>query len=84
MFFVENLNNIWNLYVLCSKRIGADPRIRHSIWSCLIGGAFNWLPNLCNQSAVQRICSMKSKQQAQWWVEEIVERILNILDRFKK
>ena len=61
-------NNIWNL---CKQGdriqfaiIDADPRVRHSVWSCLIGGAFNWLPNLCNQSAIQRICSMKTMKES--------------------
>ena len=63
-----NYNNIWSL---CKKGdriqfaiIDIDPRVRHSVWSCLIGGAFNWLPLLCNQSAVQRICSMKTMKES--------------------
>lgn len=63
-----NYNNIWSM---CKKGdriqfaiIDIDPRVRHSVWSCLIGGAFNWLPLLCNQSAVQRICSMKTMKES--------------------
>ncbi|XP_052769254.1 sodium-coupled monocarboxylate transporter 1-like isoform X2 [Mya arenaria] len=41
-----------------------DPRVRHTVWGLLIGGMFNWLPNCCNQSAVQRICSMRSVRDA--------------------
>ncbi|XP_052769941.1 sodium-coupled monocarboxylate transporter 2-like isoform X2 [Mya arenaria] len=44
--------------------IDPDPRVRHTVWGLLIGGIFNWLPNCCNQSAVQRICSMKSIRDA--------------------
>ncbi|XP_060556633.1 sodium-coupled monocarboxylate transporter 2-like [Ruditapes philippinarum] len=41
-----------------------DPRIRHSVWGCVIGGMFNWLPNCCNQSAIQRISSVQTKKHA--------------------
>ena len=65
-------SNIWNL---CKEggRIqfaitDIDPRVRHTLWSCLIGGAFNWLPLLCNQSAVQRICSMKTMKESKYAV----------------
>ena len=65
-------NNIWDL---CKKGnriqfaiIDIDPRVRHTLWSCLIGGAFNWLPLLCNQSAVQRICSMKTMKESKYAV----------------
>ncbi|XP_052275094.1 sodium-coupled monocarboxylate transporter 1-like [Dreissena polymorpha] len=44
--------------------INPDPRVRHTIWGLLCGGVFNWLPNCCNQSAVQRISSMKSARDA--------------------
>jgi hypothetical protein len=47
-----------------SYRTGPDPRIRHSVWGCVIGGMFNWLPNCCNQSAIQRISSVQTKKHA--------------------
>ncbi|XP_045187276.2 sodium-coupled monocarboxylate transporter 2-like [Mercenaria mercenaria] len=46
------------------NEISVDPRVRHTVWGLLIGGIFQWLPNCCNQSAVQRICSMKSARDA--------------------
>ncbi|XP_060578013.1 sodium-coupled monocarboxylate transporter 2-like [Ruditapes philippinarum] len=37
-----------------------DPRVRHTVWGFLTAGFVNWLPNCCNQSAVQRISSMRT------------------------
>ncbi|XP_071959654.1 sodium-coupled monocarboxylate transporter 1-like [Antedon mediterranea] len=45
---------------------GADPRIRHSFWSILIGGFFTWVAIYgVNQSQVQRYLSCKSMKDAQ-------------------
>ncbi|KAL4229363.1 Sodium-dependent multivitamin transporter [Mactra antiquata] len=49
---------------LTMNDISPDPTVRHTIWSLVFGGVFNWLPNCCNQSAVQRICSMRSARDA--------------------
>ncbi|KAL3876940.1 hypothetical protein ACJMK2_034719 [Sinanodonta woodiana] len=42
-----------------------DFTVRHTLLSCIVGGIFNWIPNCCNQSAIQRISAMKSSRQAQ-------------------
>ncbi|KAL4239038.1 hypothetical protein ACF0H5_003742 [Mactra antiquata] len=42
------------------RETSPDPRVRHTIWGLVLAGFFNWLPNCCNQSAVQRMCSMRS------------------------
>ncbi|CAL1526704.1 unnamed protein product [Lymnaea stagnalis] len=41
-----------------------DPRTRHTWWSIIIGGMFTWFGNIFNQSATQRICSMKTMRAA--------------------
>ncbi|XP_053394714.1 sodium-coupled monocarboxylate transporter 1-like isoform X3 [Mercenaria mercenaria] len=44
--------------------INPDPRVRHTVWGCIIGGAFNTLPNCCSQSAIQRISSIEKSKDA--------------------
>ncbi|KAK7508623.1 hypothetical protein BaRGS_00000189, partial [Batillaria attramentaria] len=44
--------------------VNPDPRERHSVWSCLIGMSVIWLVGCFNQSAVQRICALKSLADA--------------------
>ncbi|WAR18774.1 SC5AC-like protein [Mya arenaria] len=62
-------------------RIDPDPRVRHTVWGLLIGGIFNWLPNCCNQSAVQRICSMKSIRDAKMYINILEPTFfLDVLD----
>ncbi|XP_060578332.1 sodium-dependent multivitamin transporter-like [Ruditapes philippinarum] len=46
------------------NKMSGDPRVRHTVVGLLIGGIFQWLPNCCNQPAVQRICSMRSERDA--------------------
>ncbi|WAR18772.1 SC5AC-like protein [Mya arenaria] len=46
------------------SEISFDPRVRHTWWGLVIGGTFNWLPNTCNQAAIQRISSMRTTREA--------------------
>ena len=43
-----------------------DPRVRHSVWSCVLGGTFGlWLGVYgVNQSNVQRYISCRSQKEA--------------------
>ncbi|XP_076464575.1 sodium-coupled monocarboxylate transporter 1-like isoform X2 [Babylonia areolata] len=41
-----------------------DPRERHSMFACIIGGCVLWLVNCFNQSSVQRIGSLKTMRSA--------------------
>ncbi|KAK7105393.1 sodium-coupled monocarboxylate transporter 1-like [Littorina saxatilis] len=44
--------------------LNPDPRERHSLWGCIFGGCVIWLTNCFNQSAVQRIGSLKTLKAA--------------------
>ncbi|GFO33952.1 sodium-coupled monocarboxylate transporter 1 [Plakobranchus ocellatus] len=44
----------------------ADPRIRHTVWSLVIGNALSWMGiSGLSQPAVQRYCSLPTLRQAQ-------------------
>ncbi|KAL8578444.1 hypothetical protein ACOMHN_028716 [Nucella lapillus] len=45
-------------------RLNPDPRERHSLWGCVIGGCVMWLVNCFNQASVQRIGSLKTLRSA--------------------
>ncbi|XP_071089315.1 sodium-coupled monocarboxylate transporter 2-like [Haliotis cracherodii] len=42
----------------------ADPRVRHSFWSLVVGGAFMFMAYIFDQSAIQRMCALPSVRQA--------------------
>ncbi|XP_062591301.1 sodium-coupled monocarboxylate transporter 1-like [Saccostrea cucullata] len=43
-----------------------DPKVRHSVWSLVIGGAFTWVAIYgVNQAQVQRYCTCPSLRKAQ-------------------
>ncbi|BFY97780.1 hypothetical protein BsWGS_00820 [Bradybaena similaris] len=44
--------------------IALDPRVRHTVWSLLVGGFLNHLGLLYSQSTVQRIVSIGSEEHA--------------------
>ncbi|KAK7110795.1 hypothetical protein V1264_014614 [Littorina saxatilis] len=44
--------------------LNPDPRERHSMWGCILGGCVMWLVNCFNQSSVQRIGSLKTLKTA--------------------
>ncbi|XP_052767982.1 sodium-coupled monocarboxylate transporter 2-like [Mya arenaria] len=45
--------------------ISGDPRVRHTVWGCIINGLFNSLPNFFGQSSIQRISSIKIQKDAE-------------------
>ncbi|XP_060071966.1 sodium-coupled monocarboxylate transporter 1-like [Ylistrum balloti] len=45
--------------------ISPDPSVRHTVWGCLIGLIFTWLPSWCSQASIQRISSLRSIKAAQ-------------------
>lgn len=45
------------MHVLKS-RLDVDPRTRHTIWTAVIGGYFQWLPMYANQAQIQRYVSL--------------------------
>lgn len=58
----ENAQNSGNLIF---DDISFDPRIRHTVWSLLIGGTFTWVSNYgIGQSQVQRYLSCRSERDA--------------------
>lgn len=65
---IGSMQEIWRLAVeggrIDFKNVSADPTVRHTVWGLVIGMTFNWLPNCCNQSAIQRICAMKNLKQS--------------------
>lgn len=43
-----------------------DPKVRHSVWSLVIGGTFTWVAIYgVNQAQVQRYCTCPSLRKAQ-------------------
>ncbi|CAF4095031.1 unnamed protein product [Rotaria magnacalcarata] len=56
------LYNIFNLIKLC---VSLDPRVRHTVWSLLIGGSFNALSTYgFNQTQVQRYMCVRTTRGA--------------------
>ncbi|XP_045187278.2 sodium-dependent multivitamin transporter-like isoform X2 [Mercenaria mercenaria] len=68
---IKEIGSLSNVFALSLEgdrmkfdEINPDPRVRHTVWGCVIGGVFNWLPNCCNQSAIQRISSIEKAKDA--------------------
>ncbi|XP_045170898.2 sodium-coupled monocarboxylate transporter 1-like [Mercenaria mercenaria] len=68
---IKEIGSLSKVFDLSSKggrikfdEINTDPRVRHTVWGCVIGAAFNSLPNCCSQSAIQRISSIRKAKDA--------------------
>ncbi|XP_053394720.1 sodium-dependent multivitamin transporter-like [Mercenaria mercenaria] len=68
---VKEIGSLSKVFELSSKggrmkfdEISPDPRVRHTVWGCVISGVFNMLPNCCNQSVIQRISSIEKAKDA--------------------
>ncbi|XP_053406387.1 sodium-dependent multivitamin transporter-like [Mercenaria mercenaria] len=68
---IKEIGSLSKVFELSSKggrmkfdEISPDPRVRHTVWGCVIGGVFNMLPNCFNQSSIQRISSVEKAKDA--------------------
>ena len=67
---------------LIFNEVSLDPRTRHSVWSCVLGGTFGlWLGLYgVNQSNVQRYVSCKSESEARKavWLNSAALIVINV------
>ena len=55
-----------NRYFICKNSVSFDPRVRHTVWSLLIGGSLNSLSTYgFNQTQVQRYMCIRTTRGAQ-------------------
>ncbi|XP_053375931.1 sodium-coupled monocarboxylate transporter 1-like [Mercenaria mercenaria] len=70
---VKEIGSLSKVFSLSSEggrikfdEINPDPRVRHTVWGCVIGAAFSMLPNCCSQSSIQRISSIEKAKDAKY------------------
>lgn len=66
---IGGMGKIWDKLEVTGRveflRFDVDPRTRHTVWTCLIGGYFVWLPTYAaTQIQVQRFLSLPTLSRA--------------------
>ena len=57
-----------NCFPLPKSSFDPDPAIRHSFWTCVVGGCFTWLSVYgANQAQIQRAVTCSTLRKAQLW-----------------
>lgn len=63
--------------------MNANPTIRHSFWSVVVGGTIYWMTMFCaNQASIQKYLSVETISQARrsvnnWFISKIYEQLVN-------